>query len=296
MDTIISADDVVHYLKSWDAHAKKCAWNDLIGLIEDANAKNPYSQKDPNHFMWMEQSNINVPMLYVCCIYLYKYVCDHKLDTILFATRDCVHMVRIFQKLFPDVNAVYFNCSRNMLTRAATEHNVYYKKYVQSLIKTDVEHCIYCDIHGTAIRIFNYFEQEFGSVPHAMLLSSSYREYKDFPKTCVKYHEAGKLKNIIFDCRGTSIEMLNFATEGTLQNYDKNGVVRDPPEYDVRKLEPYHVCIQYILSNIKPWNTKKTPIGDIDFDNLSGLIRRIARTIADGSPVLLDFIKHPGKH
>jgi hypothetical protein len=302
-----SVIDVNHYLKSWVSDLEHNIWKNLIDLINDARENNPYLsyQKDSIRYnyslMWQEQYGINFPMMYVASVHLYLYAMSKGCDTFLFATRDCCHWVKIFKKLFPDVNAHYFHCSRNMLQRAADERNPHYKKYVQSLIKTTPDKCVYIDIHGTCQRVFTYFEKEFKTVPYCFLLSSSYRAYHEFPKICQKYHKEGRLINIVFDARGTPIEMLNFETIGTIQNYTNKGPVRDPPEYTTGWLEPYHICIGYMVSRMRPWSEvlprelrHKTNI--IGFDELTELVRRIYRVIQDNKPILNAYIKHPGKH
>jgi hypothetical protein len=108
-----------------------------------------------------------------------------------------------------------------MLTKAAQEKNPHYKSYVQSLIgSSSVEKTIYIDIHGTCQRVLSYFEKEFNQTPYCFLLSSSYREYDEFPSVCVKAHREKKLVNVVFDARGTPIEMLNFDIMGTIQDFN----------------------------------------------------------------------------
>lgn len=286
-----SVCDVIHYLSSWHNDI----WHNLIQLIQNAKDTNPYKTSD-NELMWAEQNGINFPVMYVASIYLYYYAQTKGCDTFLFATRDCCHWYKIFKKLFPESNSHYFNCSRNMFDKACADNNQHFKKYVQSLIKTNPEKTMYIDIHGTCQRVLTYFNKEFGHMPHCFLLSSSYRMYSQFPKICQKAHDEHKLINVVFDARGTPIEMLNFDVIGTLQNYNQHGPIRDPPEYDVRKLEPYHICIQYLTSQMKPWASVMSKSPKIDFEELDLLIRRIYRVIQDNKPILNKYIKHPGKH
>jgi hypothetical protein len=305
-----SVADVTHYLQSWNSNIDDNIWGHLIELMEDTEQSNPYNpttvsskkgETRDNALMWLEQCGVNFPMMYVASIYLYLHAKSKGCDTFLFATRDCCHWVKIFKKLFPDAHAHYFHCSRNMFTNATEEHNKHFKKYVTSVINTSVEKTIYIDIHGTCQRVFSYFQEEFGQVPYCFLLSSSYRTYAQFPKICQKYYNAGKLLNIVFDARGTPIEMLNFDVIGTIQNYDENGPIRDPPEYTTSRLEPYHVCIKYMTNQIEPWEsiipkTLKKNLQLLDLNELHSLVRRIYRVIQDNKPILNNYIKHPGKH
>lgn len=294
-----SVSDVLHYLNSWAEENGKNTWGKLIELIQQAQKNNPYlsgsdSMTHNQSLMWMEQNGINFPMMYVASVLLYKYGQKYGCDTYLFATRDCCHWVKIFKKMFPNVNAYYFHCSRNMLTKAANEHNKYYQQYVKSLMKSTVDKVMYIDIHGTCQRILQYFDTEFNhQLPHCFLLSSSYRAYDQFPRICREAQNTKKLLNLVFDARGTPIEMLNFDTMGTIQDFDKHGPIRDPPEYSLQWLESYHVCINYMVNLTTPF---KENIDKIDTNKLSGLIRRIYRVIQDNLPVLIEYVKHPGKH
>lgn len=298
-----SVGDVSYYLGSWASKMEDNIWKNLIEIISDCHNNNPYKlQKNADSqiysMMWEEQCGINFPVMYVASIYLYMYACKRKCDTFLFATRDCCHWVKIFKKLFPDANAHYFDCSRNMLEKGYKEHNQSYKKYVMSLIKTSVEKTIFVDIHGTCQRILTYFNKEFKKFPYCFLLSSSFRMYNQFPKVCRKAHKEGKLLNIVFDARGTPIEMLNFDTIGTLQNFNERGPIRDPPEYSISRLEAYHVCIQYLLQKTIPWETvlAANKTFELEICELGPLIQRIYRVIQDNKPFLNNYIKHPGKH
>ena len=295
-----SVGDVSYYLGSWTSKMGNNVWKNLIEIIGDCHHNNPYRSLNNNDsqiysMMWEEQCGINFPVMYVASVYLYMYACKQNCDTFLFATRDCCHWVKIFKKLFPDANAHYFDCSRNMLEKGYKEHNKPYRKYVMSLIKTSVEKTIFVDIHGTCQRILTYFSKEFNKFPYCFLLSSSFRMYSQFPKVCRKAHNEGKLLNIVFDARGTPIEMLNFDTVGTLQDFNEHGPIRDPPEYSISRLEAYHVCIQYLLQKTLPWE-KVTKTHELEMHELSPLIHRIYRVIQDNKPFLNNYIKHPGKH
>ena len=180
----------------------------------------------------------------------------------------------------------------NMLTNATVKHNPHYKQYVSSLV-TDVKKTIYIDIHGTCQRILQYFEKEWKEVPYCLLLSSSYRKYSDFPAICRKAHDSGHLTNLVFDARGTPIEMLNYDVIGTLQDFNATGTVRDPPEYSVKWLEPYQIGIQWLLPQIKPWSSQDK---EINLETLMTVIRRVYRVIQINRPILLKYIMHPGKH
>ena len=285
--------DVVYYLST-----EKHLWDKLMKIIHLDNEVNVYT-KNPEKYMWEEQCGINIPLLYVSSIYLYEYAKTHEIDTFLFATRDCCQWIKIFKKLYPQTHAVYFNCSRNMLDGATKINNVHYNKYVKSCIKTTADKCVFIDIHGTGKRIFSYFEKVtsdpgsgISGIPYNFLLSSSYRNYGAFPSITRKYYDLGKFINLVFDARGSPIEMLNYDIRGTLQTYNEKGTVRDPPEYDLSYLEAYHVCVDYTCKKIEPFDTEL----EINLDSLCTVIQRIYRVIQDNQPAVAYYIKHPSKH
>jgi hypothetical protein len=283
--------DVIHFL----ANDTNNNWKELKSLIHLGNEVNPYT-KHPESYMWEEQCGINIPLLYVSSIYLYTYAKKHGVDTYLFATRDCCQWIKIFKKLYPEEHAVYFNCSRNMLDGATTTKNAYYDTYVKSCIKTSPDKCVFVDLHGTGKRIFSYFEKAFGNsdecIPYTFLLSSSYRRYSEFPSVTQKYYAKDKFINLIFDARGSPIEMLNYDIQGTLQQYTRKGTVRDPVEYDLLYLETYHVCVDYICKKI---STVKAD-AEWDLDAIYKIIQKVYRVIQDNQPAVAHYIKHPSKH
>lgn len=88
------------------------------------------------------------------------------------------------------------------------------------------------------------------------------------PSICQKWNGRGKLKVLYWKSHGGPIEMLNYDKIGTLQNYNKNGPVRDPLEYSVKLVNPYHECMNTLIKRIRPFNT--CYISQIYFDSLDG--------------------------
>ncbi len=286
-------DDVIHYLKASPLFFTP----ELMEIIKQSHDLNPYQSKNEmnEHLMWEEQCGINFPLLYLASFYLYHYAIEKNCDTFLFATRDCCHWFNVFKKLFPQTNAHYFHCSRNMFEKAKTERNPYFKSYATSLIKNNIEKTIFIDIHGTGKRAFSYFEKEFKSVPYCFLLSATLRSYSLFPSITKKYYAQKKFINLIFDARGSPIEMLNYDIQGTLQNYTELGPIRDPMEYSMNRLEAYHTCIGHIISQINSFDMIDDNI-EFDFHECLVVLKKIYRVIQDNKPVISTYIMHPGKH
>jgi hypothetical protein len=281
-------NDVKYYLST-----NPSLYKNLINVIDSCSKNNPYISKHEK-VMWEEQCGINVPLFYLCSIYLYIYAKKNNIDTFLFATRDCCQWIKVFKKMFPDEHAVYYNCSRNMFDEAIHNGNEYFEEYTKSNIKTTPERCVFIDIHGTGRRIFTYFKKIFNVFPYYFLLSSSYRSYKDFPSITRSAYEEGKFINIVFDARGSPIEMLNYDIVGTMDTYNENGAKRCKPEYPLNLLESYHVCVDYICTKLK--TQKLENISKYNVLELKELIRKIYRVIQDNKPEIANYMKHPSKH
>lgn len=287
-------DNTVHYLG--DTNYKSL--DNLMKFVKYIEGRNPYDLKknETMYLMWREQCILNFPILYVASIALYIYAKKHNCKHFLFATRDCCHWQKIFKAIFPDENSHYFNCSRAMFEGAIANKNKDYKKYVKSLIGDDVEHTIYIDIHGTGKRAFKYFENAFGKLPFCFILSAKYHNYKNFPKAVHKYHRQGKLINLVFESRGSPIEMLNYDLVGTMTDYNsKEGPIRSRIEYNRKLVRPYHDCISYIVDKIKPLKTDNIE-NEYKLKKLIKLIDKIFTMIKIDKPVISKYINHIGNH
>lgn len=275
----------------------------LIKMIKQNLKENPYEYNNVNNSnnfksdMWKEQALINFPLLYLASVYLYIYAKEKGCTTFLFTTRDCCHWHRIFSKLFPHCNVHYFHCSRNMFEKATFKGNTYFDNYVKSLVKSNMDKVIFVDVHGTCKRMFSYFSQRLGHVPHGFLLSSTYKTYSKFPQVTKYYKNKNKFINLVFNARGSPCESLNYDAMGTLQDFNEKGPVRDKLEYDVRLIEPYHECINAFLKNIYPLNKELDHIDNKHLlEKLETNINNIYKIILQKKPMVLKYIEHIGKH
>lgn len=293
--TLIDHNKATTYIIQGLQHPK---WSSLRQSIVELLNNNKYPKsgsKTDKHLMWVEQSIINFPLLYVCNLYIYILCQELQCDTVLFATRDCCHMVNIFKAMFPNFNCHYFHCSRNMLESAMDTNNQYYKTYVNSLIKTSVTKTMFIDIHGTGKRCFDYFEYAYNKVPYVFLISSSRQSLLEFPEVCQKYANKGKLLNMVFGTRGGPIESLNYDKVGTLIDYNSNGPVRQELEYKPRHIRPYHKCIKYICQHIVPIDIELL-CKQYCLEELGDMITYIFKLIVSDYPVISKKYDHIGRH
>lgn len=270
----------------------------LYGIINETIKANPYDKvkEEMKNTMWLEQCETNFPILYLSSIYLYKYAKDRKINKYIFASRDCCHWYKIFNKLYPQENATYFHCSRNMFYNATVTKNIYYKKYVTKEINgaNNINNTVFIDIHGTGRRMFEFFSSNFSNVPHYFLLSATFKNYSSFPPISKTYMKQKKVFNLIFNARGGPIEMLNYDLIGTLQNFNVNGPIRDKLEYNIETVEPYHKCIEALINKTPAQNI--APLSNSQLQNIKKKIEEIYEKIREDRPCISKIIDHLNKH
>lgn len=281
-----SAVETVPLLDQWDKLAK---------FIQQIDTANPYDINDKEYkdIMWREQCYINFPLLYLTSIYLNFYARERGCDTFLFATRDCCHLYRIFNKLFPNLNVHYFNCSRLMFESSFEVENPTYSAYISSIV-SDVNKTIFIDLHGTGRRVLSYFDKYYGQVPYCFLLSAGAKVITDLPEITQYYNDQAKFFSLVFNTRGGPIEMLNYDIIGTLVEYSPLiGPVRKPLEYCKQRILPYHDCIDFILNKLEPISLSDTVFDPIQIQRL---IKNIAKGIQKDRPIISKYIEHTGRH
>lgn len=285
-------DNTIYYLKSTNSKSME----KLSAFIKYIEHKNPYSHKDKvNNLMWKEQCTLNFPILYLASISLYIFAKKNNCTKFLFATRDCCQWYKLFKAMFPNEEAYYFNTSRIMFETALTSHNSDYKKYVKSLVGDDTDKTVYIDIHGTGKRAFRYFKKEFSQVPFCFMLSSKYHDYSYCPDETQKYYNMGKFTNVVFESRGSPIEMLNYDLVGTMRGYNHDGPIRSKLEYSYKLIKTYHDCIDFIISKIKPLRVENI-IDKYDQKGLYTVINKIFNMIKIDKPIISKYIDHIGNH
>lgn len=268
---------------------------ELGDFIQRVNHDNPHGfireNENLKRTMWTEQCYLNFPILYLSSLCLNKYAQNCGCDTFIFATRDGCHFHRIYKALFPDANVHYFNCSRLMFETATYNDHPSYDRYVKSIVK-DVDRTIYVDIHGSGKRVLDYFFKTFGDFCHCFLISTGAHNYSGMPPVTQHAHREEKFVNIVFNVRGSPIEMLNYDKVGTMIGYSPLcGPVRDQLEYPLPLVEIYHSCIDFILTKLTPFKRK-----DIDYHIIPPLIRRIFKRIREERPIIHKVFEHISRH
>jgi hypothetical protein len=227
-------------------YLRKRGFSRLAALLEETMEATPYKRHRQRRQdrLWHEQVALNLPLLYLACRALREWARSQGCTRYLFATRDCVHLHRIFGALYPREEVHYFDCSRNMFESATQHRNRAFDAYVARVTGGDPKSCVYVDVHGTGERMYDYFDERCDSVPACFLVSCGITGPSHLPHGSTKMLRAGRLKILEYGISGTPIEMLNYAKIGTLNGYDKHGPQRAAVEYDVALIEPYHACVE----------------------------------------------------
>jgi len=265
-------------------------------IIGTVSKKNPYREGSRKYKMWNEQSLINIPLLYLASIRLYEYANQLNIKHLLFVTRDCCHWHRIFSALFPDqgFKVTYFDSSRIMFQEAEAKKNKYYMRYIEEATGGDIEKSLYIDVHGTGVHALRFCQKQYKATPAIFLLTIGADTYKDMPKESYEQYKKGRLIGCSLGKKGSPVEMLNYENAlGTLIDYNREGPVRIPLEYDAEVLNPYYKCVDFFLKV-----HGKTASYTLSSTNLDACINYVAKRIAKRSnqPVINKLITHIRKH
>lgn len=284
-----SVDHTIDYLKNHDLdHLNKL----LLNTWKVAPSR---SDNKHEHEMWKEQVAVNLPILYLASICLHRFAQDLGIKHFLFATRDCAHWYKIYSAMYPEDDAHYFHCSRNMFNIARTRPRPYYYEYVrQATGDFDIKHTIFIDIHGTGRRMYEYFAERHDRVPACYLLSTGSSCVDNLFDGFQYLHHKGRAKALVYSASGSPIEMLNYDIIGTCNDYGRYGDIRAPLEYNLRKVKIYHDCVDRFVKMINRYGSDDTNYADTKY--LRRYIRKLFDPILDDVPKIGKWITHEKVH
>ncbi len=214
----------------------------LAQLLQKVRLENPYSPATLPAELWQEQLDYNVPLLILASIYIDQFCTHRNLRRILFSSRDCCHLIRIFQALFPSYEAIYFHTSRI----AYRFPSVDYIQYMHSLAPKDT---LIVDGNGGGDSCYLFWAKQFQCEP--IWLSVSCNNPTRCGITYLSPSQTG------------GFERINYAQEGSLIGFDEQGPIRLPCEYVHEHLEPVYrciaTCVQYCPQfNFNPFDQNLT--------------------------------------
>ncbi len=210
---------------------KRTGNKDLVYLQRALRLSCPYEKESIEAYFWNEQGLKNIPLLLLCSKAIFHAYERNELENVLFVTRDCCHLKKIFHSLYPEVPINTFHTSRMVFNFP----NKYFVDYVKSIWN---KNSLIVDIRGTGKSATQFFEQHLNSTPHLFILSSRKRAENIYPFFNKKHLNFGDL-----------IEIFNYDRVGTLIDYAKEGPIRAEPEYDLKFISIMHSCVDYYLKN-----------------------------------------------
>lgn len=232
---------------------------ELARIMRCLRLMNPYYGN--KGFYWDYQAQINFPLL-VAASYVLNKICKNRYKKILFATRDCNHWQRVYQKLFPE-EVIKLHTSRKLIK----SNNSGYKDYVFSLYGQDA---IIVDLNSRGS--YKEFIISTG-LPFNFFTLHTSRQFSCLEKTQY-FTKSDPIPNVLNTIMvGEQLEILNYDVVGSMVDYVNGQVIRSKVEYDCDIVKAGHECIQLGLDMISPINMN--PIYNFGEIILTQLIERI---------------------
>lgn len=266
----------------------------LVETWQDHPAKASIGENNRSYQMWKEQIALNLPVLFLASLRLHIFVQNRGIKHLLFATRDCIHWYRIYRALYPNDNAHYFHCSRNMFNGAREQYNKHYEAYVDKVTGNDIAHTVFIDVHGTGKRMYDYFLARKYAIPACFILSSGHSVPNNLPDGIKHLIAQRRAKFLVFKAAGSPIEMLNYDKIGSCYDYNQYGDVRGVLEYSIQDIEEYHKCTDNFIRNIK--KHASVIIHNRDGDNLNRDIRYLFAPALNDLPCISEVIDPERQH
>ena len=243
--TISKFTDVENFL-----YDNKCYF--FQKLIRRYRLLNPY-QEDTNEFIiYNQQITYNIPILIIFSQQINDIIINENLDKVLFLSRDCCLLIKIFKKLYPNINCMYFYSSRIINKMGGID----YKKYIKENINTK---SLIIDLNGSFNSGRELYKECLGFYPRCHLLQ--YDTFKP-PFNTLSY----LIKNIELDSFLNSkypniynklvkfhhfIEVLNYDLDGTLLLYVENINLNYYNENNEKYIKISHNLIENFIKELE---------------------------------------------
>ena len=209
---------------------------DLANIIREFRLKNSYREHTFEYELYNEQCKSNILILSVFCCQIRRIVEKENLDKILFVTRDCCLLQKLFYCFFPEINTVIYENSRLI----NQNHNEEYIEYVKNIY---TDQSIIVDLNGAFKSGRDLYTKAIGKLPRVHLLCYN--------------QSAPKYDQLSYSCEHTMddyIELLNRDTVGTLIDYKDGVFVRNENENSIEYIKIIHNTIDEFVRFVKERN------------------------------------------
>lgn len=191
------------------------------------------------------QCNYNIPILLLTALHIGKHCNDHKLRRVLFSSRDCFYLVKIFDALFNNsIESKYFYTSRI----ARIHPTETYKAYCSSLIN---DQTLVVDLCGTGNSLGSLYKS-LQIQPKTFFLHLIKQNNQE--NSNISHLINGSIFNNIY------IEMANYSTNGMFLNMECssldntfNPIFKDPkfPKKLVTRIHNFNNLFGLFLEELK---------------------------------------------
>lgn len=177
---------------------------DLANIIREFRLLNPFKEESKDFILYDEQCCINIILLCLFSVQINNIATYENKMNILFSTRDCCLLEKIFKYFYPKFNSKTYFTSRHM----NINYNEEYKKYVK---KNYNEESIIIDFNGSFKSGRKLFLEVFNKLPrvHLMCYNNTSELYDGLSYSC--FHKMDDY-----------IEILNPDKKGSFYNFYNN--------------------------------------------------------------------------
>jgi len=190
--------------------------NLLANTLREFRLSNPYQDETRESRLYNLQASINLPLLLLLAVRIYRESRDRDVATVLFTMRDSCLIYPLFKVLYPDVRSAPLYTSRTCYLEKRSSF-VNYVKSIYSPGRT-----LIFDLHGAFKTAAPFFLETFGELPNVLIASYA--------------NGRGEIFDALSFCYvgDNSVELLNLDIVGPVLDIDGDGLpIRAPiSDYD----------------------------------------------------------------
>jgi hypothetical protein len=214
---------------------------DVANIIREFRLRNPYDEYSNEFLLYDEQCQSNIMLLCLFSCQINNIVIKESLKKILFCTRDCCLLYKLFHFLFPQHTYIIYNTSRVM----NKNYNNEYIEYIKSVYSIE---SIIIDLQGSFESGRKLYLETFNELPRVHILCFN--------------NKAPIYNKLSFSCKQTMndyMELLNTDKIGTLIKYSNGNFIRtkNENEKNMHFINIAHDTFQGFLDFIE-YNNHKT--------------------------------------
>jgi hypothetical protein len=227
---------------------------DFQKSIRKCRLANPYQEKTNEYELYHQQITYNIPLLLLFSIEIKKILDTEKLNKVLFFTRDCCLLYKIFNKLYPNIEILEYASSRVVHVEPSIGYINYIKKHY-------TENSIIIDLHGSFKSGRKLYANIFGKYPRVHLFTYDIYAMPLYDKLTFTLSDTEKVMYFNY------IETLNYDMKGTLLTMIDDIEIRSYNEHNEYYIKISHDVVTNYLNNLN--------LKDIDLSMNTTIIKDI---------------------